>query len=270
MLEFTQAIRRYWWLIVVGLVVALAAGYAAGYRVEDGSFEPRGTAAYSTQTTVLLTSPRVQPFQAVIPGQLLAENETSATANDLPRAALVFAYMVNGSELRAQVEAQVGEIDGPAESLTAVQRTTQPRDAEPAGDVAGQIRFSPPILAIESTATTPERSVEIANAAFAVLEQTVIGQQDAVALPPEQRISFDTLGTETLEVNSGDTLVPSLVTGAAVFAAFLALILALNNARVARTRSAANRSAAGQTTSGEPVSGRRANRTVDRDEDLSI
>ena len=224
---------RYKWLLLVGLIVAVAAGYASAYRVEDGSFASRPVPSYTSTTTVLLSSPKVSPYQAATPGQILQINEVAGSTVDLARQALVFAYLASGSEMVTAVEAQVGPLTD-EESISAVQRTTQPGDAEPSGSAALSRASTIPVLAITATAVTPARAQELAEATYTKLSEKVVAEQDAAALDPTLRIGLTPIGSSTKEVASGSTLLPFAVTTAAVFLAFLALALALANARTNR------------------------------------
>jgi hypothetical protein len=230
---------QYKWLLIVGLVVALGAGVSAGYKVENLSFDSRASASYATQTTVLLSSPRTSAYQAVVPGQVLLENETPTTSVDLAKTAVIYAYIASGSATRDIVADEIGAL-GSDESMSAVQRTTQPGDPEPKSADAGMNRLALPVLAIDTTAATAERAQDIADATFAALNRQVTEQQDAAALAPDLRVTLSVIDEQTFETSSGTSIVPSAVTAVAVFAAFLVLALALNNyrqVRLERTRS---------------------------------
>ena len=122
---YLRVLWSYKWLLAVGLVVAVLAAMVAGYTVKDGEVVSRVESTYQSETTVLLGGGPQSVFQDVRPGQTLQEGTTAAQQQDLTNTAVIYAYLVSGSEIRGQVEAAIGGFNE-GEELSGLRRTTQP------------------------------------------------------------------------------------------------------------------------------------------------
>lgn len=233
---YLRVLWSYKWLLAVGLVVAVLAAMVAGYTVKDGEIVSRAESAYRSDTTILLGGGPSNPYQAVDPGQQITEGTTEAQANDLTNTAVIYAYLVSGSEIRAQVEAAMGPLSD-TEALSAVRRTTQP-----AGTEQNPGRFSLPILSIVGESTDPDRAVLISETASQIFQSYVGAQQDASGVAPEQRVTLTVTDQGTaVEQEGSNPIIPIAVTGLGVFLAFIALAFILYNIRISRERVTANR-----------------------------
>lgn len=233
---YLRVLWSYKWLLAVGLVVAVLAAMVAGYTVKDGEIVSRAESAYRSDTTILLGGGQENPYQAVDPGQPLTEGQSEAQQNDLTNTAVIYAYLVSGSEIRAQVEAAMGPLTD-TEALSAVRRTTQP-----AGTEQNPGRFSLPILSIVGESTDPDRAVLISETASTIFQSYVNAQQDASGVAPEQRVTLTVTDQGTaVEQEGSNPIIPIAVTGLGVFLAFIALAFILYNIRISRERVTANR-----------------------------
>ncbi len=147
------------WLLLVGLVVAIAGGMIAGFTIVDGQLVPRSEQSYTASTTVIVSSNTQPMYQAVIPGQTIVEGQTLATDVDLASKAILYAYLVSGLDMRQSVEGQIGTLDE-TEALTALRRTTQP-----SGDENFPGRYSLPIIDVVGASTSPSRAEDISRTA---------------------------------------------------------------------------------------------------------
>jgi hypothetical protein len=242
---YLRVLWSYKWLLAVGLIVAVVAAMFAGYTIKDGALESRAESTYRANTTILLGGGAKSAFAAETPGQTIQEGTTAAQQNDLANTAVIYAYLVSGSATRASVEAIMGEL-GSTETLSAVRRTTQP-----AGDeTQGSGRFTLPILSIIGQSTDPERAVEISRTATQVFQDTVLAQQDAAAVAPEDRVTLTVTDEGGATVfDESNPIIPIALTGVGVFLAFIALAFVLYNIRISRERVTSNRVTARQGTS---------------------
>jgi len=226
--RYLQLLGRQKVLLIVGLVVAIAAGLIAGFTLKDGAVAPRVDRTYTAMTTVYLSGPQPYVYQIEIPAQ--GEPITEATDQqvivrptqeiDLTDSAVILAYLASSNQTVDMVEAQLGPLaDG--EGVTAVSRTTQP-----AGDERFPGRMSLPLIGIVGTATSPERAEEISTAATEAFEEIVLTQQDELAVPEDVRLNLDVLTAAVSDEGEGSNpLIPVVVTTFAVFLLFLGIAL---------------------------------------------
>ncbi|SMH27733.1 hypothetical protein SAMN06295885_0029 [Rathayibacter oskolensis] len=233
---YLRVLWSYKWLLAVGLIVAVLAAMAAGYTVKDGEIVSRAESTYQADTTILLGGGSRSYVQAEVPGQTITEGTTAAQQNDLTNTAVIYAYLVSGSEIRAQVEAAIGPL-ADTEQLSAVRRTTQP-----AGSEQNPGRFSLPILSIVGASTDPDRAVLISQTASTIFQSYLAAQQDASGIAPEQRVTLTVTDQgAAAEQDGSNPIIPIAITGVGVFLAFIALAFILYNIRISRERVTANR-----------------------------
>lgn len=224
------------WLLVVGLVVAVGAALAAGYTISDGRLESRTLPVYRATSTVLVGSASQPIFGSEIPGQTVAEGTTAPQARDLTQTAVVYAYIVSGSEIRAQVESQIGALAS-TESISAVRRTTQP-----GGDEQNPGRFSLPILDIAGVSTSPARAEEISRTANKVFQDYVANEQSDAAIPVDSRVQLSTIDeAAAVDISKSSSILPLMATGLAVFLLFVIAAFARWNVRENRARAKAEK-----------------------------
>ena len=229
--KYLQILWSYKWLLLVGLVVAVVAAFLAGFTLRDGAIVSRATSTYSASTTVLVGSDNQPLFQAEIPGQPIEQGTTAPVQQDLTSTAVVYAYLISGSEVQTAVEAIIGDF-ADDETLTAVRRTTQP-----GGNEQFPGRLSLPILDVVGVSPDPSRAEEISRTANTVFQSQVVAEQDAASLAPEQRVQLTTVNeSAAIEGEGSNPAIPIVVTGLGVFLVFVALAFVLYNAKLARQK----------------------------------
>lgn len=246
---FFRTLFRHKILLVLGVLVSLGVALYTGFTLEKGTLEPRAAQDYSASTTIMLGSanPQQSVFSSELPPRPLVEGQTPGDTRNLAGMAVIYAYLVGSDEIRALVEQQIGPLSE-HESLSAIQRTTQPDGNERfPGD------FELPIIDVMGSAHSAERAEEIATAGAQVFQAYAIGQQDAAAVAPTARVTFTPLRTQEAEVLEGSSpLLPIVAVGFGVFLAFVVLILIVDNIRRGRARSRAERAEAAQHEQGLP------------------
>ena len=230
--KYLQTLWSYKWLLAFGLVVAIIAAFFAGFTVTNGQVESRAVTTYSAGTTVLVTSPSDTLYQAQVPGQPVEQGVTAPQELDLANSAQIYAYLVAGETIKDQVESQVGALDDETESITAIRRTTQP-----AGDERFPGSLKLPVLEVVGTAATEERAEELSAAATDTFLAYVTAEQDEKQIAPELRVQLEVLARNAaVEGDTSNPAIPIVITGVAVFLAFVALALILGGIRSSREK----------------------------------
>jgi hypothetical protein len=248
--KYLQTLWSYKWLLAFGLVVAIVAGFFAGFTIVNGQVESRAVKSYSASTTVLVTSPGDTLYQAQLPERQIQEGVVPPEPLDLSQSTQIYAYIVTGAGILEAVETAVGPLDDDTESITAIRRTTQP-----AGDERFPGSLKLPVLEIVGTSQSETRSEEIASAATGAFLDFVAAKQTAQAIPEENRVQLDILVEgAAVEAETSNPAIPVVVTGFAVFLAFVALAFVLAGFRSARAkRKAARRPAPAPESEAEPT-----------------
>ncbi len=240
--RYLQVLWSSKWLLLVGAVVAAVAAFFAGFAIVDGRVQSRAVQEYTAETTLLVSSPSSNMYQAVIPGQALVEGQTLPEETDLTSKAILYAYIIAGTEMRDRVEARVGEF-ADTEGLTALRRTTQP-----GGDEAFPGRYTLPIIAVVAGSTSPERAEEISDAAADLFMADVLAEQDASNIPNGDRVELAVLDTASAEeVEGSNPAIPIAITFVGVFLLFVVaafVIEGIKSSRARRKPAAAEESAA--------------------------
>lgn len=237
--KYLQVLWSSKWLLLVGVIVAAAAAFLAGFKFVDGEVVPRAEQQYTASTTILVSSQTQPLYQAVLPGQELVEGETTPEDVDLTNKAILYAYLISGADMRDQVEAVVGEL-GDTEGLTALRRTTQP-----GGDEAFPGRYVLPILDVVGGSDDPERAEEISRTAAALFQEQALADQEEVEMPQSERVIFETLDRSDAVADEGSNpAIPIVVAFLGVFLLFVAAAFIIAGAKSSRARKRAAREAA--------------------------
>lgn len=230
-------------LLAIGFVVAIVAGLLAGFTVDDGAVELRTQRTYTASATVLLSSPQPDYFQTEIPGSTEAlplpqEGQPTqelivqeATPINLSDTAIILAYLAASDEVSEAVEQNLGGFET-GESVTAVQRTTQPPGDETFGG-----RLSLPIINIVGVSTSAERSELISAEAQSVFAELIAERQDEWGVAEDIRLTLDELNAPVADEGQGSNpAIPIIVVAFGVFLLFIALALIIEAVRDRRRR----------------------------------
>lgn len=239
--KYLQVLWNYKWLLAFGLLVAIIAGFFAGFAIVNGQVESRAVRSFSAGTTVLVTSPSDTLYQAQVPGREIQEGVTAPEPLDLSQSAQIYAYIVTGARIRDAVEAEVGTLDDDTEAITAIRRTTQP-----AGDERFPGSLKLPVLEIVGTGATEARAEDISAAATTAFLTYVTDEQAAKQIAEENRVMLEVLKEGTaVEAETSNPAIPVVVTGVAVFLAFVALAFIIAGLRSDRAKRKAKKEATG-------------------------
>ena len=239
--KYLQVLWNYKWLLAFGLLVAIVAGFFAGFAIVNGQVESRAVRSFSAGTTVLVTSPSDTLYQAQVPGREIQEGVTAPEPLDLSQSAQIYAYIVTGARIRDAVEAEVGALDDDTETITAIRRTTQP-----AGDERFPGSLKLPVLEIVGTGATEARAEDISAAATTAFLTYVTDEQAAKQIAEENRVMLEVLKEgKAVEAETSNPAIPVVVTGVAVFLAFVALAFIIAGLRSDRAKRKAKKEATG-------------------------
>ena len=239
--KYLQVLWNYKWLLAFGLLVAIIAGFFAGFAIVNGQVESRAVRSFSAGTTVLVTSPSDTLYQAQVPGREIQEGITAPEPLDLSQSAQIYAYIVTGARIRDAVEAEVGALDDDTETITAIRRTTQP-----AGDERFPGSLKLPVLEIVGTGATEARAEDISTAATTAFLTYVTDEQAAKQIAEENRVMLEVLKEgKAVEAETSNPAIPVVVTGVAVFLAFVALAFIIAGLRSDRAKRKAKKEATG-------------------------
>lgn len=237
--KYLQVLWSSKWLLLVGAVVAAVAAFFTGFTIVNGQVLPRSDQAYTAATTMLVSSPSDDMYQAVIPGQALVQGQTQPETVDLTSKAILYAYLISGIELREQVEAEVGEF-ADTDSLTAVRRTTQP-----GGDEAFPGRYVLPIISVVGASLDPERAEDISLVATRIFQDQMVAAQDEASIPDSERVLVELLDEGTAsEVEGSNPAIPIVITFIGVFLLFVAAAFVIAGIRSSRKAKRARRASA--------------------------
>jgi hypothetical protein len=222
------------WLLVVGVVVAAVAAFFAGFTIVDGRVQSRAIEQYTAETTLLVSSPAAEMYQAVIPGQQLVEGQTQPEEADLTSKTILYAYIIAGTDMRDEVEKSIGSF-ADTDALTALRRTTQP-----GGDEAFPGRYSLPILAVMGASLDPQRAEQISQTAADLFIANMADEQEKSKLPDSERVVITVLDSPTaIEVEGSNPAIPIVLTFLGVFLLFVVAAFVVAGVRGGRSRRAA-------------------------------
>ena len=232
--KYVQTLLAYKWLLLVGIVIAVIAGLLATFTLVNGQLVTRTAKSYRAASTILI-SDRTRPLYQAQFSVPIPKPTAKATTEfrDLNSVATVYAYIISGSEVRAEVESQLGALR-PGEAILAVQRTTQPGT-----DSTSQGRLSLPLLDVVGVSPMAARAEKIAQTANEIFQAKARAQQTAQKLKPNERVDFLTVDNGTAaEQDTTNPAVPGVAAGLGVLVIFALLVFVIDNIRRGRRAAA--------------------------------
>lgn len=229
-----RALRRYWWLLLVGVGVATIAAIAAVYRVDFGSVPPtlekRAQVTYTASARLLVTSAEAPYFRTTVPrtteGPESEAGETPATTfrsapdlGTLISTANLYPVLIESDEVQRIRQEMAGLLPG---SVTA--------RAIYAVSSANRFELSQvPVVEIYASAGTYSGAVDLAQATVEAFKTYIDRNQDAASLEGDERILLQDLQrAEDAIATGGSSLSLPLMLFVVVSAAFAALAIVLD------------------------------------------
>lgn len=237
----TAALKRFWWLLVVGGVVGVVAAVSMVYSIP--SFEQREARTYTAQARLFVTSPEGQYIRLSVPREVETGGEGRGSASGggpaitqvppnvepLLAAANLYPLLIVSDEvtqLRTKIYGpQTGSVTANAFSAVSTPQ-----------------RFAPaqiPVIDIFATSGAPKQAITLANTTADAFGRWIRIEQNRAGIEPGARIIIRELQVPQVAVPSPGPSwgIPILVALAIVSAfAFLAVVLDQIYPRVAVAR----------------------------------
>lgn len=241
----TAALKRFWWLLVIGGVVGLVAAVSMVYSIP--SFEQREARTYSAQARIFVTSPEGQYIRLSVPREVDTGGEgrggsgggpaiTQVPPNVEPllAAANLYPLLIVSDEVTALRTKMYGPQTGDI-TANAFSAVSTPQRFAPA-----QI----PVIDIFATSGSPRQAITLANTTADAFGRWIRIEQNRAGIKPAERIIIRELQVPQVAIPSAGPSwgIPILVALAIVAAfGFLAVVLdqVYPRAAVAGTRSPA-------------------------------
>jgi len=221
---YSRAFLRFWWVLALGLVAAIAVGGIVAKRHRPPTF--------STYSQLLVDSaqhPFLRTGITANPGggksttsSKLATNihqSVSPDTQSLVSAANFYPMLINSDVVGQYRQKHYGVIPGvvKAKAVDAVQ---------------GQNRYVPsifPVIEIDSAGPSAEDAIQLSTVTAEAFQKWLVERQNSEAIPAKQRISVVPIVMPTTATEVKHTRYSlALVAGAAIFAVFLGLAVLLD------------------------------------------
>jgi zinc-ribbon domain len=254
---YAVALRRFWWVLVIGLVAALLAGLSARFSISlfPPALEEKDSITYTAESRIVVSSaqnPYIRSQQTTFveqPGQgdeattgdgTTTGDEPSADGasagtipfvsapdlNTLTRLANYYPYIIEGDRVANYRRELYGDLPGSVTALGVTSVVTQNR-----------IELSEiPILKLIATAGSSEDAVALADKTAKAFIRWLEREQDREEIIPEDRIVVEQLTVPQGAIASeGPSRVLPVLVFLVVFAAFCVLAVLLDRLIPARS-----------------------------------
>jgi capsular polysaccharide biosynthesis protein len=219
--SFVLALRRFWWLVVIGALAGAAAGYFIAKRENP---------TYQASATILITSSEGPYFRTSIaradevPANPTAGDTTLLRVSEPDTRTLVAAANLYPLLIESDAVSQVRkEMFGPLRGEVT---------ARAIGSTVTVNRFEPgeiPVVEISSTAARPRDAVELTRATTTAFVSWIQREQDTAGIAADSRILIQQLTVpERATAADGGSLALPVLGGAAIFIASIGLVILLD------------------------------------------
>ena len=249
---YAQALRRFWWVLVIGVVVALLAALSARFTINffPPGLEEKEEISWTAESRLLITSADNPHFRSketiLVPrgpggGTGTSEDEGSGTQgqgedpaaeddnlvpfssapdlNTIVRNANTYPYVIESDEVADYRRREFGELPGSVTALGVTSVVT-----------ANRIELSEiPIIRLIAVADTPEDAVGLADKTGKAFIGWLGDFQDSNDIPQDDRIVVEQLNTPRgAFASAGPSTTLPVFVFLAVFAAFCVLAVLLD------------------------------------------
>ncbi|HEU4450244.1 MAG TPA: zinc ribbon domain-containing protein [Gaiellaceae bacterium] len=231
---YVRALRRYWWLLLVGAGVAFIAAVAAVYRIDFGSVPPalekRAQVSYTSSARLLVTSAEAPYFRTTVPRETEGSpDETGATETTTFMSAPDIGTLINHANLYP-VLIESDEVDQIRQEQAGTLPGTVTARAIYAINSPSRFEISQvPVVEVFATSGTYGGAVKLAQATVRAFTTYVDRIQDEAKLEDEQRTVLQEIARPQTAVESGgSSLSLPLMLFVLISAAFAGLALLLD------------------------------------------
>ncbi len=237
MTEYVPALRRFWWVLVLGLLVAAAAALSALYSIP--SFERREQPSYVATARLLVTGPQAPYLRAAITtSQELtrdasaagpvprAGSETTTVLQTSPpdvqpfvRAANLYPLFIESDQVKAERERLFGPTGGTVSARAIYSVSTASRFT------GSEV----PVIQVFGEDASPEEAIAVTTQTATAFMSWIKGEQAKAQVPARQRILITNIQkpSEAFPTSTPSPLL-GIIAFAGVFFAFLLLAIALD------------------------------------------
>jgi hypothetical protein len=230
--QYVRALRRFWWLLLLGTSIAVVAAIASVYRLDFSSIPPdvqkRAQVTYTASARLLVTSSDAPYFRRTVyarvtnadgsPGEPVIATGPPDIGTLISNANL-YPLLIESDEVRQLRQEMHGPIPGSitAHAIYAV--------ASPSRFELSQV----PVIEVFAISGSYSTAVDLAQSTVDAFKVYVERSQDQADLQPEERILIQQLQRPAGAVASQESsrTLP-LMLFVAILAAFVALAVALN------------------------------------------
>lgn len=233
---YANALRRFWWVLVIGVVFALLAALSARFSISvlPPGLDEKKTVSYTAESRLLITSadnPHFRSKETIQVPRTTTGGEGDGGAEDtvpfssapdlntIVRNANTFPYIIESDQVADYREREFGELEGSVTALGATSVVT-----------ANRVELSEiPIIRLIAVAGTPEDAVELADKTGKAFIGWLEDLQVEKEIPRSDRITAEQLTVPRGAIASAgpSTTLPVLVF-VVVFAAFCVLTILLD------------------------------------------
>jgi hypothetical protein len=237
-----RAFRRFWWLAVVGVLIAAASAALVVYRVSFDGFPPdvreRAEPSYTATTQLLVnsasrpilrtaetrieqTAPQVRrdsrgSVRVTRPPEEVTEPPNIETLVD---AANLLPLVIESDEVTTLRTSMFGSLPGDVSAQALFARET----------AVGLRPSSVPVIQIEAVSGSRDGAVQLADATVEAFTSWLVAEQKEANVPPRQRILIERLRSPEVTESGGNSYWVGVLVLLAVAGGFAALIAALHS-----------------------------------------
>jgi hypothetical protein len=232
---YVRALIRFWWILLLGVLVAGLAAVSMQYRIDLSTFPPelteRATSTYSTTARLLVTSSEVPHLRISLSRPVTApaaggEAAAAAAAVEerpdlgiLVRVANIYPLLIESDQVAQLRDQLYGRVPG---GVT----------AQGIFSISNAQRFEPttlPVIEIFAASDSPARAMELAQHTVDAFTKYITDQQDRARLKPNERIKLQQIQRPRgVFATGGSSLGLPLLVVVVVLAAFAALAVLLD------------------------------------------
>ncbi|MGH3112389.1 MAG: zinc ribbon domain-containing protein [Gaiellaceae bacterium] len=226
--QYVRALRRFWWLLVLGLGIAALAAIASVYRIDffsvPPSLEKRAQVTYTAAAQLLVTSAEAPYYRTTVTRDVTSGDETQEFAGapdigTLISTANLYPILIESDEVQELRQELAGPLPGSV-TTRAIYEVNSPSRFE-----LSQV----PVVEVYGHSNTYSGAVDIAQATVDAFLVYVDRAQDRASLRREERILLEEIQRPDGAVASGgSSLSLPLMLFVVIAAAFFALAILLD------------------------------------------
>jgi hypothetical protein len=232
---YASALRRFWWVLVIGVVFALLVALSARFSISvlPPGLDEKESISYTAESRLLITSadnPHFRSKETIQVPRTTTGGEGGGAEDTVPfssapdlntivRNANTFPYIIESDQVAEYRRREFGELEGSVTALGATSVVT-----------ANRVELSEiPIIRLIAVAGTPEDAVELADKTGKAFIGWLENLQVEKEIPRSDRITAEQLTVPRGAIASAgpSTTLPVLVF-VVVFAAFCVLAILLD------------------------------------------